>query len=79
MAQQPHSYTNFSGAPPMGLWDPARATQDFEGHLTFVGGSLPEEGHYPEDTYPAHKAGTEVSQGQYFDLANGGSSNQDFA
>lgn len=60
MAQYPYIDGNI-GAPPQGMWDPARANQEFAGKLEFTGGSLPEEGHFPGDDHPGAPSSVNAS------------------
>lgn len=47
----PHMFSSPDGRAPEGLWDPSKATSQFQGELAFTGGSLPEEGKSPFDTH----------------------------
>ena len=53
MPDKANPMTAFNGDGPMGLWDPSRATQDYAGYFGVVGGSNPDEGKQPIDTFAA--------------------------
>jgi len=58
-------FSNVSGDGPMGLWDPGKATSQFQGEYQTVGGST--DGHFPGDDY--HGPATSKD---YFNMDVGG-------
>jgi hypothetical protein len=61
------------GAPPMQHWEHGKEGQDYDGKFVPIGGSNPDDGHYPLDVDPAIpmsslQSGTPAQEGDFMNL-----------
>ena len=61
----PHTWSTPDNSPPMGLWEPEKATAQFKGGPVMIGGSMPEEGKMP---FGEQEPPSSINGGLFYDL-----------